>query len=104
MWDFIVTQPSMGFPAGSDGKESACNAGEPDSIPGQEDPLEKGMATPSSILPEESHGQRNLKGYSPWGRKESDMTEGLTLHQVWNLCPLQWKYRVLTTGAPGKSH
>ena len=48
MWDFIVTQPSMGFPAGSDGKESACNAGEPDSIPGQEDPLEKGMAIPSS--------------------------------------------------------
>ena len=50
MWDFIVTQPSMGFPAGSDGKESACNAGEPDSIPGQEDPLEKEMASHSNIL------------------------------------------------------
>ena len=32
----------MGFPGGSDVKESACNAG---LIPGQEDPLEKGMAT-----------------------------------------------------------
>ena len=31
-------------------QESACNAGDPDSIPGREDPLEKGMATHSSIL------------------------------------------------------
>ena len=36
---------------------------------GQEDPLEKGIATHSSILPEESHGQRSLVGYSPWGCK-----------------------------------
>ena len=35
-----------------------------------EDPLEKGMATHSNILPEESHGQRSLAGYSPWGHKE----------------------------------
>ena len=42
---------------------------------GGEDPLEKGMATRSSILTGESHGQRSLAGYSPWGRKESDMTE-----------------------------
>ena len=33
------------------------------------------MATHSSILAGESHGQRSLVGYSPWGRKESDMTE-----------------------------
>ena len=33
---------------------------------GQEDPLEKEMATHSSILPGESHGQRSLAGYSPW--------------------------------------
>ena len=32
---------------------------------GQEDPLEKEMATHSSILPEEFHGQRSLAGYSP---------------------------------------
>ena len=38
------------FPGGSDSKESACNAGDPGSIPGWEDPLEKGMATHSSIL------------------------------------------------------
>ena len=40
----------MGFPGGSDGKESACNVGDPGSIPGSEDPLEKGMATHSRIL------------------------------------------------------
>ena len=42
---------------------------------GQEDPLEKEMATTSVFLPAESHGQRSLVGYSPWGCKESDMTE-----------------------------
>ena len=47
---------------------------------GQEDPLEKEMATHSSILPGESHGQRSLVGYSPRGRKESDMTERLHFH------------------------
>ena len=36
----------MGFPGGLDSKETACNAGDP----GQEDSLEKGMATHSSIL------------------------------------------------------
>ena len=32
---------------------------------GQEDPLEKGMATHSRILPEEFQGQRSLVGYNP---------------------------------------
>ena len=40
---------------------------------GQEDPLEKGMATPPVFLPGEFHGQRSLESYSPWGHKESDM-------------------------------
>ena len=31
------------------------------------------------FLPGQSHGQRNLAGYSPWSHKESDMTEQLTL-------------------------
>ena len=41
---------------------------------GREDPLGKEMATHSSILPGEFHGLRSLVGYSPWGRKELDMT------------------------------
>ena len=44
---------------------------------GGEDPLEKDMATHSSILVWKIHGQRSLVGYSPWGRKELDMTEQL---------------------------
>ena len=44
-----------------------------------EDPLEKEMATHSSILPGEFHGQRSLVGYSSRGHRESDMTEQLTL-------------------------
>ena len=41
---------------------------------GQDDPLEKGLATHSVFLPGEFHGQRSLIGYSPWGGKESDTT------------------------------
>ena len=41
----------------------------------QEDPLEKEMATHSSILAWKFHGQRSLVGYSPRGHKELDMTE-----------------------------
>ena len=44
---------------------------------GQEDPLEKEMATHSSVAGE-FHGQRSLAGYGPWDRKESDTTERLT--------------------------
>ena len=41
---------TLGFPGGSDGKESACNAGDPGSVLGQEDLLEKAMVTHSSVL------------------------------------------------------
>ena len=49
---------------------------------GWEDPLEKGMATHSSILApprKKSHGQRSLEGHSPWGHTESYMTNTHTL-------------------------
>ena len=36
---------------------------------GQEDSLEKEMETDPVFLPGESHGQRSLEGYSPWGHK-----------------------------------
>ena len=36
------------------------------------DPLEKEMATHSSILAWKTYGERSLAGYSPWGHKESD--------------------------------
>ena len=66
----------LGFPGGSDGKESTCNAGDLSSILGLERSLEKGMETPLqySCLAN-PHGQRSLVGYSLWCHKESDMTE-----------------------------
>ena len=39
---------------------------------GQEDPLQKEMATIAVFLPRKSHGWRSLEGYSPWGHKELD--------------------------------
>ena len=70
----IVLLLLMGFPGGSDGKESACSVGDLSSIPGWEDALKEGMTTRSNML---AHGQRSLAGYNPWGHKELDMTEPL---------------------------
>ena len=63
---------------------------------GQEDPLEEGMATHSSILPwriplwTEEPG-----GLSPWGRKELDTTKHNNRRRQWHLTPAL---------LPGKSH
>ena len=46
----LDTHRKKGFPGGSDGKESACNAGDLGSIPGSGRSPEEGMATLSSIL------------------------------------------------------
>ena len=67
-----------GFPVGSYNKESACNAGDPGSIPRLgRSPEEKNGPT-LVFLSGESHGQRSLADYSPWGPRESDMTRRLT--------------------------
>ena len=50
LFSFAFHFSFWGFPGGSDGEESVCNVGDPGSILGQEDPLEKEMATHSSIL------------------------------------------------------
>ena len=61
---FSIVIPE-GFPDGSDSGQSACNAGDLVQSLGQEDPLEEGMATLSSIfMPGESQGQRSLEVYS----------------------------------------
>ena len=64
----------VAFPGGSDGKESACCAGDLGLIPGSGRPPEERNGYPL-FLPGKSHGQRNLAGYSPWGHKDSDMIE-----------------------------
>ena len=38
-------------------------------------PWRRAWQPTSVFLPGESHGQKSLVGYSPWGRKESDMTD-----------------------------
>ena len=51
-----------------------------------EDPLKKEMAAhwqPTVFLPRKSYGQRSLAVYSPWGRKESDTPERLSLSLSW---------------------
>ena len=72
----------MGFPGGSDGKESVCNARDQGLIPGLGRFLEEGhgKATHSSILAWRTPWTEETgRIYSPWGRKESDKTEPLTL-------------------------
>ena len=66
----------LGFPGGSVGKESACNEGDLGLIPGlgRSPGGGRGNQLQYSCL-ENSHRQRTLEGYSPWGHKESDTVE-----------------------------
>ena len=77
--DLIPYLP-IDFPGGLDGKASAYNAGDLGSIPGSGRSPGEGNGYPLqySCL-ENSTEQRNLVGYSPWGRKALDTTEQLTL-------------------------
>ena len=74
---FISRFPhSVGFPGGSDCKESVFNAGNLGLILGLERcPWRRKWQPTPVFLPGESHGQRSLVGYSPWGQKELDTTE-----------------------------
>ena len=47
------------------------------SVLGQKKSLEEARQITPLFLPAEFHGQRNLAGYDPYGRKESDMTEAI---------------------------
>ena len=76
----------LGFPGGSDGEESTCKAGDLGSIPGLGRPPGGGhgnLLQYSSL--ENPHGQRDLAGYSPWGRKELDTTERLSTGVVMDM-------------------
>ena len=59
-------------------KNPPVNTGDQGSIPvlGRFPWRKKWQLTPV-FLPEKSHGQRSVAGYSPWGCTESDMTERL---------------------------
>ena len=69
----------VGFPSGSDSKESACSVEDRGSIPGVGKIPWRREWQPSPIfLPGKFHGQRSLVSFSPWSCKEWDMTEQLT--------------------------
>ena len=68
----LPTQVFLGFPGGSAGKESACNAGDLGLIPGlRRSPWRRERLPTTVFWPGEFHG--------PWGHKESDTTERLSL-------------------------
>ena len=64
----------LGLPCGSTGKEYTCNAGDLGSIPGLERSPGEGK-----VYPLQYSSLENSMDYSPWGHKESDMTEQLSL-------------------------
>ena len=67
----------------SNGIESTCNAGDLGSIPGlRRNPGGEHSNTLQYSCLEDPHGQSSLAGYSPWGHKESDMTEWLRTQQI----------------------
>ena len=93
--EFFFNKPSryyLGFPGGSSGKESSCQwrrckrCGFNPWV-GKILWSRKWQSIPV-FLPRKAHGRRSLAGYnSPWGRKESDMTEQLsTRHYSVNDC------------------
>ena len=47
---------------------------------GWEDPLERKWQPTPVFLSGESHGQKSLRGYSPWGHKEWDTSERLSIY------------------------
>ena len=79
---------SRASPNGSVRIDSACNAGDTKglgSISGSGRCPGGGNWQPTPVfLPERLHGQRSLTGYSPKCRKESDMTEQLSMHTMFH--------------------
>ena len=75
---FVVAQRVKNPPA------SAGDARDRGSIPGLGRSLKEEMANYSSILAWEIYGQGSLPGYSPWGCKELNTTEQLSIHTLAN--------------------
>ena len=76
------------FPGGSDSKSICLQCRRPGFDPWvRKIPWRRKWQPTAVLLPGKSHGQRNLVGYSPWGRKESDTTEQLHFH-----CGGTWRF------------
>ena len=74
--DLLLTCFLLGFPGGARGKNLPANARDMGSMPWVENiPWRRKWPPTPVCLPGESHGQRSLAGYSPWGQRELDTTE-----------------------------
>ena len=67
---FLVARSVKSVPATQDSRVQSLS---------REDPLRRDWHPTPVFSPGESHGQRSLVGYSPWGHRQSDRTERLTL-------------------------
>ena len=73
----------MGFPGGTRAKEPTCQCKRHKRLRFdlwvRKIPWRRKWQPTPAFLPEKFHGQRSLAGYSPWGHKESGMTEQLSM-------------------------
>ena len=71
-----VKEERLGFPGGSDSKESTCNAGDLDSVPGLgRSPRERNGYLPRYCCLENSMNRWSLVGYSPWVPEQLNTTK-----------------------------
>ena len=96
--DRLPTPVFLGFLGGSAGKESACNAGDLGSIPELGGSPGEGIPTPV-FWSGEFHGM-----YSPWGHKESDKSEWLSLSLLVDSWPLIFLLLLSFNLQPGFSY
>ena len=69
---------------------NAVDVGDTGLIPGSGRSPGGGNGNPTPVFfPREFHGQKSLAGYSPWGRKEWDITEQLTF--TFKVCTREWR-------------
>ena len=93
-----MNQPQIyicpGFPGGARGKEPTCYSKRHKRHRFNpwvgKIPWRRTWQSTPAFLPRESHGQRNLVGYSPWGCTESDTTKE-TQHSTAYICPLPFE-------------
>ena len=79
----ILVPPKVWF----SGKDSTCQCRRHMFDPWvRKIPLRKEWLSTPVFLPRESQGQRSLADYSPWGCKEPDMIEQLSMHTSPNVC------------------
>ena len=90
-WEKIMIYFNVGLPRWLNGKESTCQSRRCRSDPWvRKIPWRRKWPPTLVFLPEKSHGQRNLAGYSPWGHKVLNMTELLNNNNILHIRGLKF--------------